>query len=300
MSGSPAGETQPVGFVGTGLMGLPMATNLARAGPPLVVWNRTRERAEPWRALGARVVDDAAEVFESVRVVILMLNGEAAIDGVLGRGTPRLARLVEGRTVVHMGTTSPRYSRALADDVRKAGGDYVEAPVSGSRAPAEAGELVAMIAGDADVVARVEPLLAPMCRQVVRCGEVPDGLLMKLAVNVFLIATVTGLAEAHHFAERQGLDLDVFRQVVDAGQMASSISRVKNAKLASGDLAAQAAAADVLMNNQLITAAAGAAGVSTPLLEVCETLFAQTVELGHGSADMIAVLRAIEARTARR
>ncbi|KQX62160.1 NAD(P)-dependent oxidoreductase [Angustibacter sp. Root456] len=288
-----------VGFVGTGIMGLPMATNLARAGVPLVVWNRTPQRAAPLTAFGALVVDDVAEVFAGADVVIAMLAGEPALDDVLGRGTPRLAELVAGRTLVAMGTTSPPYSRSLAAEVRAAGGEYVEAPVSGSRAPAEAGTLVAMLAGRDAAVAAVEPLLQPMCREVVRCGDVPEALLMKLAVNVFLIATVTGLVEAWHFADRHGLDLATFRRVVDSGQMASDISRVKTAKLLAGDLAPQAALADVLMNNRLITAAAREAGICSPLLDVCDGLLNEAVDLGRGAHDMVAVQAALEARTDR-
>jgi 3-hydroxyisobutyrate dehydrogenase len=121
---------------------------------------------------------------------------------------------------------------------------------------------------------------------------------MKLAVNIFLITTVTGLVEAYHFADRQGLDLDVLREVLDGGQMASAISRVKTAKLRAGDLAAQAAAADVLTNNRLIAESAREAGIATPLLDVCHALFTETVALGRGGADMIAVLAALAARTA--
>ena len=289
-----------VGFVGLGLMGLPMALNLARAGTPLVVWNRTAARAEPLRALGAHVAADPAEVFGAAEVVVLMLADAPAVDAVLQRGTSGFAALVAGRTVVHMGTTSPQYSRGLADDLAAAGAHYVEAPVSGSRVPAEAGELVAMLAGAPEPVARIRPLLGPMCRQTVVCGPVPSGLLMKLAVNIFLITTVTGLAEAHHFARAQGLDLQTFREVVDGGQMASAISRVKTAKLLADDLTAQAAAADVLTNNALIADAARAAGIATPVLDACHALFAETVALGHGGGDMVAVVRALEDRTANR
>lgn len=126
-----------VGFIGLGVMGRPMALRLASAGTPLVVWNRTPERAEPLRAAGAEVAADPAEVFARAEVVLLMLADEAAVDAVLGRGTPALAARVAGRTVVHMGTTSPEYSHAVEADVRAAGGRYVEAPVSGSRVPAE-------------------------------------------------------------------------------------------------------------------------------------------------------------------
>jgi 3-hydroxyisobutyrate dehydrogenase len=248
-------------------MGLPMALNLARAGTPLVVWNRTTAHGEPLRELGVRLAASPAEVFREASVVILMLANGGAIDEVLGRGSPRLAGLVADRTVVHMGTTSPEYSAALGADIAAAGGRYVEAPVSGSRAPAQAGQLVAMLAGAEEDTRAVAPLLAPMCRQTVICGPVPNALLMKLAVNIFLITTVTGLAEAYHFAERCGLDLDLFREVVDGGQMASSISRVKTDKLRAGDLSAQAAAADVLMNNELIADAAAAGGIAAVVRE---------------------------------
>jgi len=287
-----------VGFIGLGLMGQPMALNLARAGIPLVVWNRTTGRSDPLRALGARVVSTAFEVLQRARIVILMLADGTAIDEVLGRGTPVLAATVTDRTVVHMGTTSPEYSRDLATDIEAAGGRYVEAPVSGSRVPAETGDLVAMLAGDDDVIQQVCPVLRPMCRETLFCGPVPNALLMKLAVNIFLITTVTGLAESYHFAQQHGLDLRIFRHVIDGGQMASSISRVKTAKLLSHDFTAQAAAADALKNNELVAQAARQAGIASPVLDVCHTLFDETVTLGRGAFDMIAVLAALEARTA--
>ncbi|MER6264671.1 NAD(P)-dependent oxidoreductase [Streptomyces sp900105245] len=287
-----------IGFLGLGVMGRPMALRLASAGVPLVVWNRTPERAEPLRAAGARVADGVDEVFARADVVLLMLADEAAVDTVLGRGTPGLAARVAGRTVVHMGTTSPEYSRALEADVRATGGRYVEAPVSGSRVPAEQGQLVAMLAGEEDAVDAVRPLLAPLCRETFVCGPAPGALLMKLSVNLFLITLVTGLTEAFHFAERQGLDRRLFLDVLDAGPMASGVSRMKAPKLRERDFAVQAAALDVLKNNRLIAEAARGTGLASPLLDVCHALFEETVAQGHGGEDMVAVLRAIEARTA--
>ncbi|MES5820519.1 NAD(P)-dependent oxidoreductase [Streptomyces sp. RG80] len=287
-----------VGFVGLGLMGQPMALNLARAGTPLVVWNRTPGRAEPLRAAGAEVAASAAEVFERAGTVILMLADEAAMDTVLGRGTPDFAERVAGHVVVHMGTTSAEYSHGLQDDIRAAGGRYVEAPVSGSRVPAERGELVGMTAGDEDAVAAVRPLLAPMCRETFGCGAVPGALLMKFSVNLFLITLVTGLSEAFHFADGHGLDRGLLRDVLDAGPMASAVSRMKGPKLLARDFGAQAAAADVLKNNQLIAEAARKADIASPLLDVCHALFGETVDQGHGGEDMVAVLHALETRTA--
>nr|WP_268825451.1 NAD(P)-dependent oxidoreductase [Streptomyces collinus] len=291
------GSAVKVGFIGLGVMGRPMALRLAAAGTPLVVWNRTAERAEPLRAAGAEVAADPGEVFARAEAVLLMLADEAALDAVLGRGTPEFAARVAGRIVVPMGTTSPEHSRALEAEVRAAGGRYVEAPVSGSRVPAERGELVAMLAGEESAVDAVRPLLAPLCRETFGCGAAPGALLMKLAVNLFLITLVTGLTEAFHFADRQGLDRRLFLEVLDAGPMASGVSRMKAPKLREGDFAVQAAALDVLKNNRLIAEAARAAGLASPLLDVCHALFEETVGLGHGGQDMVAVLRAIEART---
>ncbi|MFH9011731.1 NAD(P)-dependent oxidoreductase [Streptomyces sp. NPDC017943] len=287
-----------VGFIGLGVMGQPMARNMARAGTRLVVWNRTPGRCEPLRAAGADVAADAEEVFHRAGTVFLMLADEAAVDTVLGRGTPDFGRRVAGRTVVHMGTTSAEYSRALEGEIRGAGGRYVEAPVSGSRVPADRGELVGMLAGDEDAVAAVRPLLAPVCKETFGCGPVPGALLMKFSVNLFLITVVTGLAESFHFAGRHGLDQGLLRNVLDAGPMASAVSRMKGPKLLERDFSVQAAAADVLKNNRLIAEAARKADVASPLLDVCHALYEETVRRGHGGDDMVAVLRAIEARTA--
>jgi 3-hydroxyisobutyrate dehydrogenase len=285
------------GFIGLGTMGEPMALNLTRAGTKLAVWNRSIGKCDALRAAGARVAASAAEVFRQAPIVILMLTDGAAIDAALGRGTPDFAANVKERTIVHMGTTSPDYSSRLEADIRAVGGHYVEAPVSGSRKPAEAGDLVAMLAGEPEAVDKLRPLLKPMCRETMICGAVPNALLMKLSVNLFLITMVTGLAEAVHFAGQHKLDLQQLLAVLDAGPMASSVSRVKVQKLVERDFSVQASITNVLENNRLIAEAARKSGVASPLLDVCHALYGETQTLGHGQADMAAVVRAIEART---
>ncbi|MEV4319631.1 NAD(P)-dependent oxidoreductase [Actinocrispum sp. NPDC049592] len=288
-----------VGFVGVGVMGEPMALNLLKAGTPLLVWNRSASpRVDTLTAAGAVVAPDADTVFAQCDVVILMLANKDAIDATLGRGTPAFAARVSGRTVVHMGTTAPGFSAGLAADILAAGGAYVEAPVSGSRVPAEAGELVAMLAGEPTSVALVRPVVEPMCRELVDCGPVPNALLTKIAVNICLITTITGLAETMHFAAQHGLDLDKVTHVLATGQMSSPIMRVKLPKWLASDFTAQAAIGDVWMNTRLITGAAREASVAVPLLDVCEALFAETDALGHTGLDMAAVIKSIEARTA--
>ena len=286
-----------VGFIGLGTMGQPMALNLLRAVPSPVVWNRSPERSAPLLAAGARVAAGAHEVFDESDVVLLMLANGDAIDAVLLRGTPAFEARVSGRTIVPMGTVSPEYSRQLGADIGSCGGRYVEAAVSGSRGPAEAGQLVAMLAGDDRDLALVRPLMASMSREVVVCGPVPNALMMKLSVNVFLIAMVTGLAEAFHFAGQHGLDLARFVSVLDAGPMASVVSRGKASKLLRADFDVQASISDVFYNNRLIADEARRSRVTSPLLDVCLSLFGEAEALGLGASDMAAVVQAIAART---
>ncbi|HET6288165.1 MAG TPA: NAD(P)-dependent oxidoreductase [Amycolatopsis sp.] len=284
-------STSRVGFAGLGSMGAPMALNLARAGIPLLVWNRTPGKAEEV----AEAVDDVAELFARCEVVFLMLKDADAVDAVLDRGRPAFAGRVAGRTIVHMGTTAPEHSRGLESDLVAAGAKYVEAPVSGSRIPAEAGELVAMLAGDPGAIDEIRELLGPMCRRTVRCGPVPNGLLMKLAVNVHLTAVVTGLAETFHFARAHGLEPGLLAEVLGAGQLASPILRVKAPKLVEEDFAPQASIANVLANVELIAAAAAEAGLALPLIEASRALYTETARLGFGEEDMVAVVKALKA-----
>jgi 3-hydroxyisobutyrate dehydrogenase len=285
-----------IGFLGLGTMGRPMALNLVRSGVALTVWNRSSAAVAELVAAGATPASTPFDVFNTSETIIVMLLDEIAIDGVLDRASGRLRDLVPGRTVVNMSTVAPAYSVALEAEIRASGGCYVEAPVSGSRVPAEQAELVAMTAGQPSVVDRVTPLLRPMCAEITLCGPVPAGITMKLAVNTFLIALVTGLAEAFHFGQRYGLDLGLLRRVIDAGQMSSPISRVKTAKLVADDLRPQAAISNVLMNCRLIVEAATVAGFASPLLDVCRSLYADGARRGDSDIDMIGIYRAIADR----
>jgi 3-hydroxyisobutyrate dehydrogenase len=286
-----------VGFIGLGVMGQPMALNMVKAGTKLIVWNRTINRTDTLLAAGATVASSIEEVFSRAHIVIFMMVNEAALDTVLQRGTPEFAKLIEGHIVVSMGSNAPDYSRALSDEIVVAGGRYVEAPVSGSRKPAEEGELVSMLGGDPSTIEEIRPLLAPMCRETVICGPVGSALLMKLAVNLYLNTMLAGLAEAVHFADAQGLDLTTFKVAINSGPMACDVTRVKIPKLIIRDFSVQAATADAYNSTQLIASAARAAGLATPLLDLSRDLYKESVELGNGRLDMISVLESIEQRT---
>jgi len=275
-------------------MGEPMALNLQKAGFPLVVWNRNPGKAEALVQAGALLAAGPAEVFARCQIVLAMLVDGAALDQVLDRGTPAFAERVQDRLIVSLATHSAAYAKGLEAAIRAAGGRYAEAPVSGSRKPAEAGQLVAMMAGDVEDLDRLRPVLGAMCRQLVPCGAVPGGTLMKTSTALFNITMITALSEAMNFAAKQGLDLDRFNEVLLGSPMASDVARVKAPKIARRDFAAQASVRNVLEVNRLLVEAALESGIPTPLADVCRRVHERALALGFGDEDMIAVLKAYE------
>lgn len=280
-----------IGFIGIGTMGLPMAHRLLSAGVALHVWNRTAGRCTPLMARGAVEASSVDALFEACEVVMAMLLDQDAVDAALGRGLPVFGKRMRNRTLVLLGTTSAGYSVALEADVRRHGGRYVEAPVSGSRGPAEDGELIGMLAGDPSDIENVEQWLRPLCRKTVRCGAVPSALRLKLAVNHYLIVMVAALAEAVQAAGASGVELEVFRDVLDAGPMASAVSRAKLHKLVTGDFSAQAAIGDVAKIAELVRQQALDTDADAPLIEVTARMFAAARAHGLSDLDMAAVLQ---------
>jgi 3-hydroxyisobutyrate dehydrogenase len=284
-----------VGFIGTGKMGFPMAANLLRAGIELVVWNRTAGKSQPLAAQGARLASSVPELMGAASTVLVMLANEAAIDATFGRGTPVFDQLLRDRRLVNLGTTSAGYSRQLEQDVIRAGGLYVEAPVSGSREPAVRGALVGMFSGSPAAIQGVELLLSPLCTRMFACGPVPHALRTKLAVNHFLITMVAALGETVHAARAAGIDLSVLQDVLDAGPMASDVSRTKLAKLVRGDFSPQASLHDAGTIAELALAQATQAGAPAPLMQACVSLYQGARQAGWSDLDMIAATRTLEA-----
>lgn len=277
-----------------------MAVNLASSGLGILAWNRTPAKLDPVVEAGAEAATSAEEVFDRCETVILMLATPAATDSVLGRGGEAFARNVRGRLIVNTGTAPPAWSAGIAAEVARAGGRYVEAPVSGSRQQARERRLVAMLSGDSRDVAAAQALLEPICRATFDCGAIPGALRMKLAINLFMIVMVSGLAEAFHFAERAGIDPALLRDILAASPMASNVSQVKADKFAARDWEAQAAITDVLKNIDLIRDAVAGSGAVAPLIDVCRDLYGAAAASGDGGLDMIAVGGVLRQRAAGR
>lgn len=285
-------DAKPVGFVGLGHMGEPIARNLLGAGERLVVWTRRPARVADLVRAGAEGAGDVGEVLDRCDMVLFMLADATALEEVLGWDGTGFAHPLEGRTIVNLGTVSTSAAVAVHQRVREAGGRYVEAPVSGSRVPAQRGELVVMLAGDGDLDA-VERLLSPTSRDVVRCGAVPAATATKLSVNAFLVSLVAALAESVHLAESSGVDLEVLHRVLDSGPMASAVSRLRLAAMLGHDYAPQTAIDDVARNCRLVLDLAEQAGARAPMTRQSHELYTRSSALGFGADDMAAVVEAL-------
>jgi 3-hydroxyisobutyrate dehydrogenase len=274
-----------VGFLGLGKMGTPMAINLCRKFP-VTVWNRTVSKYPAVTQAGARVANTPAEVAEQSDIIFTMMYDKDAIQSIMSE---ELIRALRGKTLVNTSSVSVDDSHCLSQQVRAAGGSFVEMPVSGSKVPAEQGSLVGMIAGDFGDTERVQPFLEPITKEAIYCGPIGSGLKAKFAVNVYLITMTAGLAEAMNLAKAQGLDLESIGKVLDASPMASPYSKLKIAKIINQDWSPQASLRDCYNITEYIQSAAEASNTQAPISKVCNLLYARAKEIGLAEEDMIAV-----------
>ncbi|XEV01252.1 hypothetical protein FSHL1_006539 [Fusarium sambucinum] len=274
-----------IGFMGLGVMGMPMALNLARKYS-LTVWNRSPSKYPLLRHAGAKIADTPRQLVQDSDVIFTMLFNEAAFKSVLDSG---FKDVLGGKILINTSSVSVDFSKYLANEVHEAGGQFIEMPVSGSKVPAEQGQLIGMIAGDRGVAERIMPIVEPITKDAVYCGEIGMGLKTKYAVNLYLITMTAGLAESMALARAQNLDIKAFGQVLDAGPMASAYSKIKVAKMINQDWSAQAAIKDCYNITQLIGSASETINAQTPLISLTGSLYKQAIERGLGDYDMIAV-----------
>ncbi|KAL6872454.1 hypothetical protein HDV57DRAFT_256841 [Trichoderma longibrachiatum] len=283
-----------VGFLGLGVMGTPMALNLCRKFPT-IVWNRTAYKSAELVRAGAKLGQTPAKVVEESDIVFTMMFDGPAIRSVMDEDFRNALR---GKTLINTSSVSVDFSQGMAKEVHEAGGKFIEMPVSGSRVPAEMGNLVGMMAGDKTECERIRPFVEPITSAAIYCGPIGAGLKMKYAVNTFLIAITVGLAESMNLARAQGLDMEAFSSVLDAGPLASPYSKLKLAKVAKADWSPQAAVKDCYNSTELIRTAAAAAEAKTPLIQICNSLYGQAMDSGLGDEDMIAIYRVLSEQQA--
>lgn len=275
----------PIGFIGLGVMGLPMARNLARAGHPLTVWNRTPARCA--EIAEATPVSRPAEL-AGCAVVFVNVADDAALEAVLF-GPDGLATVPGQAIVVDMGTSSPNYTRNCARRLGERGLAMLDAPVSGGEAGAQAGSLSIMVGGDAEVVAKVRPLLDCLGSNIVHVGASGAGQIAKACNQIVISATLMGVAEAFQFARREGVDPAKVRAALLGGSAYSKILEIHGQRMLDGNH--QPGFRARLHKKDLDIVLAEAAGLALPLesIQAAARLMTQLVETGQGELDSSAI-----------
>lgn len=280
---------QRIGFVGLGVMGVPMARNLLKAGFAVTVFNLTPGRDAAVREAGAKVASDLPSLAREAEVVVLMLTGPEAVESMVFGQDGLMPGLAPGKTLVNMGTVPPDFTRSLAARLGSCRVDFVDAPVSGSKKPAQDGTLVVLAGGAEAAIARVEPALLAMGKKVVRCGPAGAGSSMKLTLNLLLGVMAVGLGEAVNFGSACGLDPSAVMDAVLAGAMACPLFGLKADMMVQDEFPQQFALKHMLKDLRFILSTADAAGAAIPAGHAAFQLYRQAAGKGLSEADFAAV-----------
>jgi 3-hydroxyisobutyrate dehydrogenase len=288
---TPGGASVAVGFVGLGVMGWPMAANVAHAGFPIFVYNRTRERADAFAESteGVTVCASPAEVAALADVVLTMLAGAEAVDQVYLGEAGLLAGLRPGTVVVEMSTIGPEHAAALSERVREAGFELVDAPVSGSVSTAKSASLLVMAGGSEKAVARVRPVLEAI-GTMVHVGPSGSGATMKLAVNTVVYGLNQSVSEALVLAERAGLDRRLVYDVFASSAIAAPFVHYRRAAFERPGEVPVAFRVELASRDlRLILELGDKVGADLRQAETNLEVLDQAVDAGFGNADVSAV-----------
>lgn len=283
-----------VGFVGMGIMGQPMALNILKTGYELMVYNRTVEKIVAATQAGAALAESPKQVAQWADVMILMLTGPDAIDAVLKGKNGLLAGLSAGKTLINMSTVSPGYSRQLSKRLQTVSAVFIDAPVSGSRKPAEEGTLVILAGGLRERVAAMEPLLLAMGKKVVYCGEAGQGAALKLTLNLLLAVMMEGFSEAVNFGQRCGLSLETIIDTILNGLLGCDLFHFKAGMFRNAEFPAQFPLKHMSKDLGLVMETSAETGAAVPIAQAATRLYREALEQNLGDMDFAAVKLVLE------
>ncbi len=288
-----AEESLNIAFIGTGLMGAPMARSLLDAGFPVMVWNRSREKAEALQEHGAKAMASPAEAASRADVIITMLTAGAAVTEVLfDMGTMRSAK--PGATFVDMSSIAPSTARDIAARLDDAGYAALDAPVSGGTRGAEDASLAIMVGGERDTFKAIEPVFKAMGRPTF-VGPAGSGQLAKLANQAIVAITIGAVSEALLLAEAGGAYPGAVRNAIRGGFAESCILELHGKRMIDRDWRPGGASSNQLKDLDNVLEAAKEAGVMLPLTQNVRDRYHEMVhELGMENHDHSALLLQLE------
>ena len=283
-------ENTTVALLGTGIMGAAMARNLTKSGMEVRAWNRSMEKATPLAGDGAKVVDDPAEAVSGADFLLTMLSDADVIEDVVGDGV--LPALADGGVWLQMSTVGERGNERLARLASENSVAYVDAPVLGTKAPAEQGQLIVLASGPEEVREKSEPVFEAVGSKTVWLGGAGEGSRLKLVVNNWIVGLLGVLAETIAFARATGVDPQKFLETIEGGPLGLPYAQMKGAMMIDEDFPTSFSAKLARKDAGLVLDAAEARGLDLAVASAVAARFDETIEAGHGEEDMAAVYRA--------
>jgi 3-hydroxyisobutyrate dehydrogenase len=275
-----------IAVLGTGAMGAPMARHLATAGNEVHAYNRSPDKAQPLREHGAEIHDDPAAAAAGRDIVMTMLSdADAVLDVAAAAG------LAAGQVWWQASTIGLDATERCAQLAAGAGATFVDAPVLGTRQPAEDGKLVVLASGPDDALDTRAPLFAAVGPKAVRAGAAGAGQRLKLAANAWVLAITQATAETVALTQALDLDLDLLTEAVDGGPLDLPYFRMKSKLMLDGEFPPSFALTLAAKDARLVREAAAAHNVDLPLARAIAERFAEADAAGHGEEDMAAVYR---------
>lgn len=275
-----------VAVLGTGIMGAPMARNLAEAGHDVCAWNRTAAKAEGIE--GVTACAEPAEAADGADALVTMLLDA---DAVLASAQPALGALASGAVWAQMSTVGLEGTERCAELADQEDVTLFDAPVLGTKAPAEQGALVVLAAGPQDRRDAVEPLFDAVGARTMWLGAAGEGSRLKLVCNTWVLSVVEGVAETVALAEGLDLDAKLFLEAIEGGALDIPYAHRKGEAMMQRSFEPSFPLAGARKDAELISVAAERHGLDLPLTRLLAQRFAQGVDAGHGDEDMAATFR---------
>ncbi|MCY0887257.1 MAG: NAD(P)-dependent oxidoreductase [Alicyclobacillaceae bacterium] len=279
-----------VGFIGTGIMGAPMALRLKEAGYAVTAYNRTESKLVALVEQGVEVTVDLATAVRHQEVLVLMLADDAALTALVESRGGVLAHVQPGTVVINMSTIAPLSSRRLASAFAAKEVSYLDAPVSGSAGAAKSGQLVALVGGDKAVFERVRPLLSAMTKEQFYFGEAGSGNDAKLVINLQLALTMQAIAESLVLAESLGLQRGQVLDMMQSSSLSSAFFGIKRSLLETEDFTPAFALKHMRKDLSLVLDAARPNGAVLPNALTSFGTYTAAVQNGLGEEDLSAVV----------
>jgi 3-hydroxyisobutyrate dehydrogenase len=270
-------------------MGGAMATNIAKAGLETRAWNRTREKAEALD--GPSVADSPAEAVADADVVMTMLADGSAVESVMTEGGA-LEAMSDDAVWMQSSTVGIDATERLSRLAEERGVAFVDAPVLGTKGPAEKGELVVLASGPDEALEVCGPVFDAIGNKTVRVGEAGAGTRLKLVINNWLLSLLGTLAETVAFAERIGVDPQAFLDAIDGGAVGSPYAQMKGPMMVEREFPTSFPLKLALKDLELVLEAAGRHDLDMGVAGAAAQNFRRAVDQGHGDEDMAAVFHA--------